>query len=267
MEETMTSRISVQDPCFAAGIAVVAGGSGGIGAAICLALAGAGSDIALTYRNKEQAARDVADQVQSLGRTAEIVQLRLEDAEAVKSYIDDLAGRHGRLHSVIYAAGPPLPIKFISQLTPREWKDVFDADVNGCFNLVWACLPHLKRQGGGTITALITAAVDMAPPRDILSAAPKAAIEMLIRGVAKEEGRYGVRANCVGPGMINAGLGRELIGHAEDTAGLAEKLRNAASLKRFGEAHEVAEAVLFLASSRAAFITGHSIHVDGGARL
>jgi NAD(P)-dependent dehydrogenase (short-subunit alcohol dehydrogenase family) len=263
----MTSQPAVPDPNFASGVAAVIGGSGGIGAAICLALAGAGSNIALTYRNKRQAASDVAAQVESLGRTAEIAPLKLEDPDAVRVYIDGLAARHGRLHSVIYAAGPPLPIKFISQLTPKEWKDVFDADVNGCFNLVWAALPHLKRQASGTITALITAAVDMAPPRDILSAAPKAAIEMLIRGVAKEEGRYGIRANCVGPGMINAGLGQELIGHAGDTAGLAEKLRNAAPLKRFGEAHEVAEAVLFLASSRAAFITGHSIHVDGGARI
>jgi NAD(P)-dependent dehydrogenase (short-subunit alcohol dehydrogenase family) len=255
------------DPNFAGGVAIVAGGSGGIGAAICLALARAGSDIALTYRSKIQAAQKVADEVLALGRKAEIAPLNLADSAAVKTYVDDIVARHGRIHTVVYAAGPPLPIKHISRLTPDEWKNIFDADVNGCFNLISACLPHLKQQGGGSIVALITAAVEQAPPRDILSAAPKAAIQMLIRGVAKEEGRFNIRANCVGPGIIDAGLGQELIEHASETAGLAEKLRNAVPLKKYGTAEDVAEAVLFLASSKAKYITGHSLHVDGGLRL
>jgi NAD(P)-dependent dehydrogenase (short-subunit alcohol dehydrogenase family) len=95
----MTSQPAAPDPNFASGVAVVIGGSGGIGAAICLALAGAGSNIALTYRNKRQAAEDVAAQVESLGRTAEIAPLRLEDPAAVRAYIDDLAARHGRSSS------------------------------------------------------------------------------------------------------------------------------------------------------------------------
>jgi NAD(P)-dependent dehydrogenase (short-subunit alcohol dehydrogenase family) len=255
------------DPNFSEGVAIVAGGSGGIGAAICLALARAGSDVALTYRSKIQAAEKVAAEISALGRTAEIAPLNLADSAAVKTYADDIVARHRRIHTVIYAAGPPLPIKHISRLTPDEWKNIFDADVNGCFNLVSACLPHLKQQGGGAIVAVITAAVDQAPPRDILSAAPKAAIQMLIRGVAKEEGRFNIRANCVGPGIISAGLGQELIEHASETAGLAEKLRDAVPLKKYGTAEDVAEAVLFLASSKAKYITGHSLHVDGGLRL
>jgi NAD(P)-dependent dehydrogenase (short-subunit alcohol dehydrogenase family) len=255
------------DTAFAKGTAIVIGGSGGIGSAICIALAEAGSNIALTYRSKAQAAEQVVGRVRALGRKAEAGPMRLEDAAAVKTSIDDIAARHGYIHTVVYAAGPPLPIKHINKLTPQEWKQVFDADVNGCFNLIWASLPHLKAQQGGSIIALITAAVDIAPPRDILSSSPKAAIEMLIRGVAKEEGRFGIRANCVGPGNINAGLGRELIEHAAETAGLAEKLRNAVPLKRYGEAEEVANAVVFLASSKASYITGHSLHVDGGIRI
>lgn len=255
------------DPNFTSGIALVIGGSGGLGSAVCLALAQAGANVALTYRGNAGAASRIAGEIRALGRGAEMAPLRLEDPDAVKSHIDGIAARHGRIHTVVYAAGPPLPIKHISALTPAEWKTVFDADVNGCFNLVWAVLPHLKAQGGGSIIALITAAVDQAPPRDILSAAPKTAIQMLIRGVAKEEGRFGIRANCVGPGMIEAGLGQELIARAGETAGLAEKLRRAVPLRRYGQAEEVADAVVFLASSRARYITGHSIHVDGGVRL
>jgi NAD(P)-dependent dehydrogenase (short-subunit alcohol dehydrogenase family) len=261
-----TSQVQ-SDPAFEKGTAIVLGGSGGIGAAICVAMAEAGSNVALTYRGNERAANEVVGRVRALGREAEAAALHLNESAAVKAYFDAVTARHGYIHTVIYAAGPPLPIKHINMLTPEEWKQVFDADVNGCFNMVWASLPHLKAQGGGSIVALITAAVDMAPPRDILSAAPKAAIEMLIRGVAKEEGRFGIRANCVGPGHINAGLGRDLLERAEDSAGLGEKLRRAVPMKRMGEASEVANAVVFLASSKAAYITGHSLHVDGGIRI
>lgn len=188
------------------------------------------------------------------------------DPHAMKDFVDAAAARFEHVHSVVYAAGPHIPMKFLNSITPMEWKSVFDADVNGAFNLVWATLPHLKANGGGALVGVITAAVEKVPMRDICSAAPKAAIEMLFKGIALEEGRFGIRANCVAPGFINAGLGHELIarpGIEDWVAGLRKML----PMKQFGVAQDVADAVVFLLSKHARYVTGQSLAVDGGLQL
>lgn len=253
-------------PEFNDGVAIVAGGSGGIGAAIVRDLARCGADVALTYHANRAAAEALADDVARAGRTAQIGRLDLQDAEATRFFVDDVVARFGRLHSVVYAAGSPLTLDFISRLTPETWSKVFRADVDGCFNLIWACLPHLKRQGAGSVVAVITAAVDRPPPKDILSAAPKAAIQALIRGLAREEGRNGIRANCVGPGWIDAGLGAQAMAGL-DQAPYIDCFLAQIPLRRVGLAEEIAQAVTFLLSDRAQYVTGATLPVAGGLQL
>ena len=251
-------------PEFEHGAALVVGGSGGIGSAISTTLAGLGSNVALTYRSRREPAETVAAEVRSLGREVRVGKVDIEDIAALRAEVDAIVARFGRLHSVVYAAGPALEFAYIHDIAPEEWARVFASDVNGAFNVVSATLPHL-RTGGGAYVALVTGAVDRSPPRDIMSAAPKAAIQMLFRGIAREEGRHGIRANCVGPGYIEAGLGLATVHH--HTKDYVERMVRAIPLGRAGRAQDVADVVAFLLSDKARYVTGATIPVAGGLQL
>jgi NAD(P)-dependent dehydrogenase (short-subunit alcohol dehydrogenase family) len=250
---------------FAGGAALVIGGTGGIGAAICRVLAAGRSNVALSYHTRAAEGEELRDELESAGVNASATPLDLLDMQSVKACVNAAITRFGFIHSVVYAAGPSLEFLYVNEIEPGEWARVMNVDVNGCFNLISAILPHFRERKAGNIVALVTAAVDRAPPRDILSAAPKAAIQMLIRGVAREEGRSGIRANCVGPGYINAGLGLSVVhGHTED---YVKRMVKAIPLGRAGTAEDVADVVMFLLSDKSRYVSGETISVAGGLQL
>ncbi|MFT5684691.1 MAG: 3-oxoacyl-[acyl-carrier protein] reductase [Myxococcota bacterium] len=250
---------------FAGQVVVVIGGSGGIGQAIALLAARRGADVALTYRNNRVAGEDLAAQIGAIGRRALALPLDLTDAESVTRCLTAVSEQLGAIDAIICAAGPDLPQPAIAAVTPKQWQDVVLADLAGVFHLVSASLPHL-RASAGALVALSSAGVRRYPPGDILSVAPKAAVEALIRGVAREEGRHGVRANAVAVGVIEAGQFLRLRETEFSEKWEAAAKRNTA-LKRLGSADELAEVVLFLASRRSAYVTGQVISADGGYSL
>jgi len=251
---------------FPEGVAVVIGGSGGVGSAICEGLAEAGTDVVLTYHGNRGAAEEAAEKVRSHGQVARVEQLATTEFDGVKAFFDRVVEECGRIHTIVNATGSNIPMQFIAKVEPETWRKVIDNDVNGFFNVVHASLPHLRKEGGSYVT-VTSVGLQRWPDRDVLSVAPKAAIDALMTGIAREEGRYGIRANSVALGVIEAGIFLRLKEKkAFDEKWVEAALRNTA-LKRFGTPRDVADAVVFLASNRAQYVTGETITLDGGFRL
>jgi 3-oxoacyl-[acyl-carrier protein] reductase len=244
-------------------VAVVSGGTGGIGAATCRLLAQSGQDVAFTFHSNEAKANELVTELESYGVRSRADQIDLVDAAAVATWITEIRESWGPVKTVVHAAGPFIDMMHISTVPPEKFRFHVEAELLGFFNLCHATIPDL-RETRGSITAVTSVAVRRHPIRDILSGAPKGGIEVLVRGIAREEGRFGVRANSIAPGVVvGDAMGTELISTGNfDERSQEFSLMNT-PMGRFGQPEEIAEVIRFIASDAASYLSGQVINVDG----
>jgi len=246
---------------FSDGAALVFGGSGGLGTGIVKLLAESGSDVAFTYFKNKEGAEENQKSVESAGKRALIGSVDLLDMQSVVDFATRTKQEFGRIHSVVFATGPFLHILPVMDAEPEDFYYTLDADVKGFYHVLKAVVPILREGGGGSITALTTAAIHKYISTDGLSSIPKAGVQHLCTAIAREEGHHGIRANCVAVGLIAVGLSQEI---ESPPGGILDQWMNQVPLGRPGAPEELFDTVVFLASENAGYISGQSLPVDGG---
>ncbi|MDI1297493.1 MAG: SDR family oxidoreductase [bacterium] len=248
------------------GAAFVVGGTGGLGSAICRRLADEWDGLAIGYRSNANKAQAVIDILGETQKQAIAVHCDLTDMASIQAALGTAKAQFGAIGTMIFASGVDIAQPFVSQIGEDQWRQVIEVELIGFTRIVAAALPHFRAQGFGNFVSVVSVANYCFPPGDALSSVPKAGIEALGRAIAKEEGRYGIRANMVAPGIIDAGLGADFLTTLY-TPEIWETQRKRIALQCFGDGGDIAEAVAFLASERARYITGQTLIVDGGFSL
>ncbi|PKP84900.1 MAG: dehydrogenase [Alphaproteobacteria bacterium HGW-Alphaproteobacteria-2] len=241
---------------FAGKVALITGGSRGIGAEIARRLAREGARVTVGYRGNRVAAEAVQAEIAALGAEARIAAADVADPVAAQALVESAHAAHGRLDILVHAAGiaPYLPLE---RCDAAHYRTVFDTNVLSTLTLTRAAAPLLTAPGGRVVH--LSSRLVWAPiPGSAVYAASKAAVTALTLALAKELGPRGITINAVAPGVIETDMTEAIV------AERGEAIRAMTPLGRIGKPEDVAGVVAFLASEDAGWITGRTIRADGG---
>lgn len=238
-------------------IALVTGASRGIGRAIAIDLAQAGADVAINYSGNEEKARQVAAEVEALGRKALVVQANVADSTSVTEMISQVVDEFGRLDILVNNAGITKD-NLVMRMKEEEWDAVIDVNLKGVFHCIKGVTRQMMKQRSGRIINISSVVGALGNAGQANYVAAKAGVIGLTKTMARELSTRNITVNAVAPGFIETDM----------TADLNEDMRSALlgqiPLGKLGKPEDISRVVRFLASDDSSYMTGQTLHVDGG---
>lgn len=237
--------------------ALVTGASRGIGRSIALQLADEGYNVAVNYAGSKEKAEAVVEEIKAKGVDSFAIQANVADADEVKAMIKEVVSQFGSLDVLVNNAGITRD-NLLMRMKEQEWDDVIDTNLKGVFNCIQKATPQMLRQRSGAIINLSSVVGAVGNPGQANYVATKAGVIGLTKSAARELASRGITVNAVAPGFIVSDMTDALSDE------LKEQMLTQIPLARFGQDTDIANTVAFLASDKAKYITGQTIHVNGG---
>ncbi|HCV8821646.1 3-oxoacyl-[acyl-carrier-protein] reductase [Staphylococcus aureus] len=237
--------------------ALVTGASRGIGRSIALQLAEEGYNVAVNYAGSKEKAEAVVEEIKAKGVDSFEIQANVADADEVKAMIKEVVSQFGSLDVLVNNAGITRD-NLLMRMKEQEWDDVIDTNLKGVFNCIQKATPQMLRQRSGAIINLSSVVGAVGNPGQANYVATKAGVIGLTKSAARELASRGITVNAVAPGFIVSDMTDALSDE------LKEQMLTQIPLARFGQDTDIANTVAFLASDKAKYITGQTIHVNGG---
>lgn len=238
-------------------VALITGASRNIGRATALSLAAGGAAVAINTRASREDAEKVAQEIRAAGGQAEVFVADIADAGAAKAMVKAIIARFGRVDILVLNASVRTEKPFL-ELSYEEWRIPLSITLDGAFYLAQACLPSMIEAGGGSIVTLGGMMSLSGAKKRVHGSVAKHGLVGMTRGLAREFGEYGIRANCVAPGQMNT---------ARAAGRAARPGEELIPLGRRGEPEEIATTVRFLCGPGASFLNGQTIQVNGGQMM
>lgn len=241
-------------------IALVTGGSRGIGRAVCLTLAKSGADVAVNYAGKEEAAQQTCRMCEELGARTLAIQADVADNAQVNAMVDQVIAQFGRLDILVCNAGITRD-NLLMRMAEQDFDQVIATNLKGVWNCMKAVCRPMMKQRWGRIVSMSSVVGVAGNAGQVNYAASKAGVIGMTKSLARELGSRGVTVNAIAPGFIETDMTAVL------PENIKEGLLGSIPLGRLGQAEEVAALAAFLCSEQAGYITGQVIHVDGGMAM
>jgi 3-oxoacyl-(acyl-carrier-protein) reductase len=237
--------------------ALVTGASRGIGRAIAVALAEAGADVAINYSGSEAAAADTAKAVEALGRRAIVLKANVGKTDEFEAMVKEVVDQFGSIDILVNNAGITRD-NLIMRMKEEEFDQVIETNLKGVFNGIKAVTRPMMKQRSGRIINISSVVGVLGNPGQANYVAAKAGVIGLTKSSARELASRGITVNCIAPGFIQTDMTDKLSDE------MKESLSSQIPLSRLGAAEDIAAAVRFLASDAASYMTGQTVHIDGG---